>query len=166
MRCSIDCAGRSRLGFGFAAVEIAETGECVGFAGLSPVEDFPVFRPGDVEIGWRLAPEHWGKGYATEAASAWLHRAFAKLDLKEVVSYAVHDNVRSTAVMERLGMHRVAGGDFDHPIVPDSRPDLRRFVLYSIAGRREWRFGAAVAERGVESSGGSAGFEGTRSRRW
>ena len=128
------------VGFGFAAVEIAETGVCVGFAGLSPVEDFPVFRPGDVEIGWRLAHEHWGKGYATEAASAWLHHAFTKLDLKEVISYAVHDNVRSTAVMERLGMQRVAGGDFDHPIVPDSRPDLRRFVLYSIGGD-EWLSG-------------------------
>ncbi|MBL8575899.1 MAG: GNAT family N-acetyltransferase [Mesorhizobium sp.] len=133
LRADIDA-----IGYGFAAVEIASTGECVGFAGLSPVEDLPVFRHGDVEIGWRLAHEHWGKGYATEAASAWLHHAFVTLELDEVISFAVETNHRSTAVMDRLGMHRDPGGDFDYPKVPDDRPQLRRFVLYRI-GREEWR---------------------------
>jgi RimJ/RimL family protein N-acetyltransferase len=126
------------IGIGFSAVEIAETGECVGFAGLSPVEDAAVFRSFEVEIGWRLAHEYWGKGYATEAASAWLHHAFVTLDLNEVVSFAVHDNVRSIAVMERLGMRRDLDGDFDHPMIPGSRPDLNPFVLYRIT-REEWR---------------------------
>lgn len=126
------------LGFGFSAVELAETAECIGFAGLSVAEDVPQLQPGCVEIGWRLARDHWGKGYATEAASAWLHHAFTTLDLGEVVSFAVNSNLRSIAVMERLGMHRDPGGDFDHPKVPDTHPELKRFVLYRIT-RAAWR---------------------------
>ncbi len=59
---------------------------------------------GTLEIGWRLAPEYWGKGYVTEAARAWLDFAFETLGRDEIISFAVWNNLRSTAVMERLGM--------------------------------------------------------------
>ncbi len=125
------------LGFGFAAVEVAATGQCVGFAGLRVTQDIPSLEAGDVEIGWRLAHENWGKGYATEAAAAWLAHAFTGLGLDEVVSFAVDSNHRSTAVMERIGMSRDTAGDFDHPEVPENRRDIGRFVLYRIKAS-EW----------------------------
>ena len=133
-------------GFGFAAVELAETGQCVGFCGLysdDGLHDF--FAPGTVEIGWRLAPEFWGKGYASEAARAWLAFGFRTLGLGEIVSFAVWNNERSTAVMERLGMRRDPATDFDHPRVPETHPQLRRHVVYRLA-REDWNAGTAQAE--------------------
>ncbi|MEW9836675.1 GNAT family N-acetyltransferase [Mesorhizobium marinum] len=132
MRREID-----RDGYGWTAVEIAASGECIGFTGLHGAEVAGVAPPGSIEIGWRLAPEFWGKGYVTEAAEALLAFGFQTLGLDEVISFAVHDNVRSLAVMERLGMRRDPSGDFDHPLVPDSRPDLKRHALYRIA-RSDW----------------------------
>ena len=81
------------------------------------------------EIGWRFAREAWGHGYATEAARAVLERAFSELGLPEVVSFTTVANVRSRAVMERLGMTRDPAEDFDHPSVEPGHP-LRRHVLY------------------------------------
>ena len=97
----------------------------------------PFMPVGAVEIGWRLAPEFWGKGYASEAAHAWLDHAFEVLGLAEVVSFAVTTNRRSTAVMERIGMTADPDHDFDHPAVPDSHAHLRRHSLYRIT-RKEW----------------------------
>jgi RimJ/RimL family protein N-acetyltransferase len=125
-------------GYGFAAAEIAATGECIGFIGLSGTEDIDVLAPGTIEIGWRLAPEFWGKGYVTEAAEAWLDYGFETLGLDEIVSFAVADNHRSTAVMKRLGMRADAGADFDHPAVPDSHPHLKRHVMYRLP-RADWQ---------------------------
>ncbi|HWK64378.1 MAG TPA: GNAT family N-acetyltransferase [Rhizobiaceae bacterium] len=125
-------------GFGFSAVEIAATGECAGFAGLYRADYLEPFLPVDtIEIGWRLAPEYWGRGYATEAARAHLAYGFKNLGLTEIVSFAVSGNRRSTAVMERLGMLRDEAGDFDHPHVPDSHPRLKRHVLYRLP-RQLW----------------------------
>ena len=87
--------------YGFTAAELAEGGACIGFVGLMPTDLDPTFPDGTVEIGWRLAPEFWGSGYVTEAANAWLCFAFGRLDLDEVVSFAVWNNERSTAVMRR-----------------------------------------------------------------
>jgi len=84
-----------------------------------------------VEIGWRLAREHWGLGYASEAARAALRHGFIELELPEIVSYTVPMNVRSRAVMERIGMQRNASEDFDHPVLPEGDP-LRRHVLYRL----------------------------------
>src|SRR6185369_2677278 len=109
-------------GFGWAAAEIAETGQCVGFVGLNPTDIDPPFPSGTIEIGWRLAPEFWGHGYVTEAAKAWIGFGFNELDLAEIVSFAVSNNHRSTAVMGRLGMRRDPASDFDHPNVPASHP--------------------------------------------
>jgi RimJ/RimL family protein N-acetyltransferase len=126
----------ARDGFGWTAAEIAETGECIGFIGLHRVEIEGLAPEGTCEIGWRLAPEFWGKGYASEGAAALLAYGFTKLELAEIISFAVWSNVRSTTVMERIGMKRQPDADFDHPRV--QAPDLRRHVLYRIS-REEWK---------------------------
>jgi RimJ/RimL family protein N-acetyltransferase len=125
-------------GYGWTAAEIAATGQCIGFVGLHGTEMEPVLPAGTMEIGWRLAPEFWGKGYVTEAATAWLDFAFEQLAREEIVSFAVWNNFRSTAVMERLGMLREPSGDFDHPNVPDAHRRLRRHALYRLT-REHWR---------------------------
>ncbi|MCT7375063.1 GNAT family N-acetyltransferase [Chelativorans salis] len=124
-------------GFGFCATELKETGECIGFVGLHQTAGISSLPPGTVEIGWRLAPEFWGKGYVTEAAEAWLDFGFKTLGLEEIVSFAVWNNARSIAVMKRIGMRAVPKRDFDHPSVPDTHPHLKRHVFYRIA-RDEW----------------------------
>lgn len=125
-------------GFGFTAAEIAETGETIGFIGLQPCDVEADSYPNDaVEIGWRLAPEFWGEGYATEGASAWLDYGFQTAALDEIISLAVWNNDPSTAVMKRLGMRYDEGADFDNPKVPDTHPHLKRHVVYRIS-REEW----------------------------
>lgn len=130
--------GIAARGFGFAAAEIAATGECIGFIGLHETDYLEPFLPaGTIEIGWRLAPEYWGHGFVKEAAEAHLAMGFETLGFDEIVSFAVWNNVRSTAVMERLGMRRDEIGDFDHPRIPDTHPHLKRHVLYRLT-REEW----------------------------
>lgn len=129
--------GIDERGFGFAAIERAATGDCMGFAGLYPAEIEPVVPAGSVEIGWRLAPEHWGHGYATETARAWLAFGFETLEFDEIISFAVRTNSRSTAVMRRIGMTRDVAMDFDHPAVPDTHPQLRAHVFYRLT-RTQW----------------------------
>jgi RimJ/RimL family protein N-acetyltransferase len=123
--------------FGFAALEIRGTGECIGFCGLHADSVAATLPPDSIEIGWRLAPQYWGHGFVTEAAEAWLTHGFETMSLDEIVSFAVWNNSRSTAVMERLGMRRDPSGDFDHPRVPDTHPHLKRHVLYRLA-KRDW----------------------------
>ena len=89
-----------------------------------------------VEIGWRLASVHWGKGYATEGARASLEAGFTRLGLAEIVSLTVPANTRSRRVMERIGMTRDPADDFDHPRLAEGDP-LRRHVLYRI-GKAQW----------------------------
>ena len=60
-----------------------------------------------VEIGWALRQEVWGRGYATEIGRAGLDHAFSVLGVEEVVAFTEVHNVRSRAVMERLGMRYV-----------------------------------------------------------
>lgn len=121
-------------GFGLWAVEAEGVAPLVGFVGLNvPTFEAP-FTP-CVEIGWRLAAEHWGRGYATEAARAALDFAFGPLDLPEVVSFTVPANARSRAVMHRLGMMRREEEDFDHPALAEGHP-LRRHVLYRLRAAR------------------------------
>ena len=106
---------------------------CAGFILLLRVGFAAPFAPA-VEIGWRFASDAWGRGWATEAASAVLVHAFTTLGLSEVVAFTVPANERSRALMERLGMQRDAAGDFDHPRLPVDHP-LRPHVLYRL--RRE-----------------------------
>lgn len=130
-------ASIAERGYGFAAAEIAATGQCIGFVGIADTGLEPALPAGTVEIGWRLAPEFWGHGYVSEAAEAWLGFGFEERGLDEVVSFAVFNNHRSTAVMRRIGMVADPSGDFDHPSVPDTHPKLKRHVLYRLT-RRRW----------------------------
>ena len=121
-------------GWGVWAAELIETKEFIGVIGLhTPSSDLP-FSP-CVEILWRLARPHWGRGYATEAASAALKVGFAQLGLNEIVSFAVVNNYRSRAVMERLNMID-SGKTFEHPDVPVFS-HLREHCLYKI-WRKSW----------------------------
>ncbi|MGE5192791.1 MAG: GNAT family N-acetyltransferase [Deltaproteobacteria bacterium] len=117
-----------RHGFGNWAVEAPGVAPFIGFVGLGIPRFEASFTP-CVEIGWRLAFEQWGRGYATEAARAALEFGFDKLGLDEIVSFTVPTNHRSRRVMERLGMTHSSSEDFDHPLVPEGHP-LRRHVLY------------------------------------
>ncbi|GAA0638248.1 GNAT family N-acetyltransferase [Sporichthya brevicatena] len=118
-------------GYGLWAVEVVGGPEFVGYVGLwDPTFEAP-FTPA-VEIGWRLARSAWGHGYATEGAQAALRYAFGTVGLAEVVSFTAAVNVRSRAVMERLGMTRDPDEDFDHPRVAVDSP-LHRHVLYRLA---------------------------------
>ena len=117
-------------GFGLWAVEVPGVADFVGFAGLAWARFSAPFTP-CVEIGWRLAFEHWGNGYATEAARLALRHGFRALALSEVVSFTSVANRRSRAVMERLGMRRDPADDFDYPSFPEGHP-LRRHVLYRV----------------------------------
>lgn len=120
--------------FGLWAVERKDSRTFIGFVGLA-VPSYPApFMP-TVEAGWRLAREHWGQGLATEAARAALGYGFGDCDLPEIVSFTSLHNVRSIAVMERLGMTRDPAEDFDHPRVPAGHR-LRRHVLYRMSARR------------------------------
>jgi RimJ/RimL family protein N-acetyltransferase len=116
-------------GFGMLAAETREGATFVGFVGLSVVSFDAPFAP-CVELVWRLAKEHWGQGFATEAAFRLIEYAFTHLGLLEVVAFTALQNVRSMAVMKRL--HMRYDGEFDHPrLPPDHR--LRRHVLYRVS---------------------------------
>ena len=118
-------------GFGLWAVEIEGGAPFVGFIGLQHVPFAAPFTPA-VEVGWRLAFDAWGHGYATEGARAALAHGFGALGLREIVSMTVTSNERSWRVMERLGMRRALGEDFDHPRLPEGH-SLRRHILYRVA---------------------------------
>jgi len=122
-------------GWGFWAIEIPNKHKFIGFVGLHIPKDSLPFSP-CVEIGWRLSKSHWGKGYATEAANAALEYAFNKLNLNEVVSFTTLANVRSIAVMQKIGM-RNTDQNFMHPDIENSHP-LCEHVLYKI-NKSEWQ---------------------------
>ncbi len=84
-----------------------------------------------VEVGWRFARWAWGRGYASEAARAAVVYGFDQLKLGDIVSFTAVPNVRSQAVMRRIGMVHDVDGDFDHPRIADGHP-LRRHVLYRL----------------------------------
>jgi RimJ/RimL family protein N-acetyltransferase len=129
MIARIEAAFEQR-GFGLWAVEIVDLVPFAGFIGLSVPRFEAAFTP-CVEIGWRLAAEHWGRGYATEGARAALAFGFDQLGLQEIVSFTVPENQRSRRVMEKIGMLHDAAGDFEHPLLPVGHK-LRRHVLYRI----------------------------------
>jgi ribosomal-protein-alanine N-acetyltransferase len=121
----------ARHGFGQWAVEVPGVADFIGFVGMAIPRFEAHFTP-CVEVGWRLAREHWGLGYATEAALAALDFGFRTLALDEIVSFTTASNLRSRAVMERIGMTRTPVDDFDHPSLPEGHP-LRRHVLYRVS---------------------------------
>ena len=116
--------------FGLWAVEVPALAPFIGYVGLAEPSFNAHFTP-CVEIGWRLAREHWGLGYATEAAAAALDYAFVRLGLSEVVSFTAQGNWRSRNVMKHLNMSHCSSENFDHPSLPEGH-NLRRHVLYRL----------------------------------
>jgi RimJ/RimL family protein N-acetyltransferase len=115
-------------GYCFWALERKGDGAFLGFCGLRPsVPATPI--AGEIEIGWRLGRDHWGQGFAYEAAAACLAWAFDTLRAPRVVSITVAANERSWRLMERLGMVRRPDLDFLHPTLPDGDA-LRPHITY------------------------------------
>jgi RimJ/RimL family protein N-acetyltransferase len=115
-------------GFGLWAVEIPGLVEFAGFVGLSVPGFVAHFTP-CVEIGWRLARNYWGQGFATEAAHAAMAVGFEQLGLQQIVSFTATGNLPSRRVMEKLRMTHDPLDDFEHPALPPGHP-LRPHVLY------------------------------------
>jgi RimJ/RimL family protein N-acetyltransferase len=121
-------------GWGWWAVEIENTQAFIGFVGLNvPIPELPCSPC--VEVGWRLAFDYWGKGYATEAAQGALRVGFELLDLDEIVSFTAIGNLRSQAVMKRLKMNE-SPETFVHPSLPPQHP-LAEHCLYRLS-RENW----------------------------
>jgi RimJ/RimL family protein N-acetyltransferase len=132
----------SERGWGFWAidylVETASVPVFAGFTGLNiPDPELP-FGP-CVEVGWRLAPQFWGLGLASEAARLALRAGFESLELEEIVAVTTLRNTRSRAVMQRLGMQESAADEFDHPAFPPGSPE-RRCCVYRLP-RARWSAG-------------------------
>jgi len=128
--------GFRQHGYGLWALEAADSGEFIGYTGLAPATFEAHFTPA-VEIGWRLARPAWGHGYASEAARAVLAFGFDQAGLREIVSFTTPRNLRSQAVMRRIGMTNDPADDFDHPRLPTEHR-LRRHILYRLPVAR-WR---------------------------
>jgi RimJ/RimL family protein N-acetyltransferase len=127
-------------GLGCWAVEVPERTSFAGLVMLKQPGFAAPFQP-CVEIGWRFGAEHWGQGYASEAARALLAYGFDRLDLPEIVAFTVPANLRSQRVMDRIGLRRDPAADFEHPLVPPGHR-LRAHVLYRLT-REAWRREAA-----------------------
>jgi RimJ/RimL family protein N-acetyltransferase len=125
-------------GFGFWAIEVPDVADFVGMCGLAHAKFEAPFTP-CVEIGWRLAHQYWGHGYAPEAARAALDYGFQIVKVPEIVAFTAVGNAKSRRVMEKIGMTYDPADDFDfnHPALPPGHP-LRRHVLYRVtdAARR------------------------------
>lgn len=115
-------------GYGLYAVETLSNHEFIGFIGFSHPRFDSFFTP-CVEIGWRLAVQHWGKGFATEGARACIEYGFAALDFRDIYSFTATINTRSERVMAKIGMKYI--GEFNHPALPENS-QLQRHVLYHI----------------------------------
>ena len=121
---------QAERGYCFWAVERKAGRDLLGFCGLKPG---PPGTPleGRIEIGWRLAAEHWGRGYAREAAEASLAWGWANLADDSIWAITNIGNARSWGLMERLGMRRHADLDFDLDR-PTLEARLRPHITYSI----------------------------------
>lgn len=116
-------------GYSLYAAELKATHEMIGWIGLMTPSFEAHFTPA-IEIGWRLASQHWNQGYATEGAKAVLDYAFTTLGLEELVSFTVENNLASRRVMEKIGLHHDPKDDFNHPKLPSHK--LERHVLYRL----------------------------------
>jgi RimJ/RimL family protein N-acetyltransferase len=119
----------AREGIGLLAMERRTDGLFLGMCGLHHLEEW---FPDDIEIAWRLGREHWGHGYATEAATAWLDHAFGPMDLPRVISVSDRPNMRSIAVMRRLGMV------LDHEVTLEEDGVTFDALVHSVSAQR-WR---------------------------
>jgi RimJ/RimL family protein N-acetyltransferase len=117
----------ARDGFGFFAAERKADGRLVGMIGIRAQKDAPPAPC--LELGWRLAVEAQGQGYATEGARALLDWGFATQGNDEILAWTAASNLRSQAVMRRIGMDPDPARDFDHPALAEDHP-LRRHVVF------------------------------------
>ncbi|MBJ7412239.1 MAG: GNAT family N-acetyltransferase [Phenylobacterium sp.] len=117
----------ARDGFGFFAAERKADGQLVGMIGIRAQKDAPPAPC--LELGWRLAVEAQGQGYATEGARALLDWGFATQGNDEILAWTAASNLRSQAVMRRIGMIPDPARDFDHPALAEDHP-LRRHVVF------------------------------------
>jgi len=115
-------------GIGLLAVERREDGAFLGMCGLHHQESYP----DEFEVGWRLASQHWGRGYATESARGWLEYGFSQLNVPRIISITEPENVRSVAVMQRIGMV------FDHEADVTGDGETFHAVVYAITAD-QWR---------------------------
>jgi len=113
-------------GYCYFAVDELATHKFIGFIGLSNQTFISDFTP-CVDIGWRLIPKFWGKGYATEGAVACINFAFTTLNLKEVYAIAPKLNLKSQHVMQKIGMFRYI--NFVHPKI-DKNNSLKDCTAY------------------------------------
>lgn len=128
-------------GYGLWAVERLDTGQFIGFTGLAAPSWSNEFTP-CVEVGWRLARQHWGNGYAPEAAQVALRYGFEHVELPhdEIVSFTTTTNLNSQRVMQKIGLRLDPSREFDHPLL--SHWADKRHVLYCI-DRPTWQAGVA-----------------------
>ncbi len=128
-------------GYAVWAVGVVGGPDFIGYVGPWDADFTAPFTPA-VEVGWRLTPSAWGHGYATEAAIVAADDAFVRCDLPEILSFTAATNLRSRAVMGRIGLVRDVNGDFLHPRIPDGHP-VQPHVLYrfpDLAARRAEAF--------------------------
>lgn len=125
-----------KYGWGKWAVSLLETDEFIGRIGLEDINFQASFSP-NIELGYRIAYKHWGKGYASEGAKAALEYGFQHINLEEIVAFTPIQNLRSQVVMQRIGMHHNRKDDFDHPKLPENHR-LRRHVLYRLKAE-QWQ---------------------------
>ncbi len=123
------------FGMTFFATEEQVTGRFIGLIGMRPSPEFLPTTP-DVEIGWRIASDMWGRGLATEGARALLRVGFEDLGIGRIVAFTSRANAPSRRVMEKIGLKRETEGDFDHPKIAEGDP-LQRQVLYA-TDRKAW----------------------------
>lgn len=121
-------------GYTFWALERRDDARLIGWCGVIRGSDGPVV--GKAEIGWRLASDCWGYGYASEGARAAVAWLFANLPDDAAWAITHTGNARSRAVMERLGMRYQPELDFAHPKLAENDP-LRPHVTYALS-RADW----------------------------
>lgn len=122
--------GYRHEGLGFWTVERRSDGAMLGFCGLKRGDAHNPIA-GEIEAGWIIDRPYWRQGYALEAMLAALDWGWAHFDAARIVAITSAINRKSQALMERLGMQRLAGGDFDHALIAEGDP-LRAMVTYAI----------------------------------
>lgn len=122
--------GYRHEGLGFWVVERRSDGAMLGFCGLKRGDAHNPIA-GEIEAGWIIDRPHWRQGYALEAMVAAFEWCWANFDAPRIVAITSAINIRSQRMMERLGMHRLADGDFDHVLMTPDDP-LRPIVTFAI----------------------------------
>ncbi|MGB0391284.1 MAG: GNAT family N-acetyltransferase [Salibacteraceae bacterium] len=119
---------QKKHGFCYFAVETLSNTEFIGFIGLATQEYKSEFTPA-TDIGWRLKPSSWGKGYATEGAKRCLKYAFNDLKINKLIATCTSQNINSEKVMQKIGMRKE--GIFNHPKLVEY-PSIQSCICYSI----------------------------------